>query len=80
LQICHVSHRQKARPRAEATAIWSVAGEATHPFGTILRLLVLTGQRRKEVAGMMWAELSEDLATWTIPATRTKNGIPLLVP
>ena len=38
------------------------------------------GQRREEVAGMTWAELSEDLATWTIPATRTKNGIPHLVP
>jgi hypothetical protein len=32
------------------------------PFGAIVGLL-------------MWAELSEDLATWTIPATRTKNGI-----
>jgi integrase len=64
----------------EATAIWRVAGEATHPFGTIVRLLMLTGQRREEVAGMMWAELSEDLATWTIPATRTKNGIPHFVP
>jgi hypothetical protein len=32
---------------------------------------MLTGQRREEVAGMTWAELSEDLATWTIPATRT---------
>ena len=29
---------------------------------------------------MTWAELSEDFATWTIPATRTKNGIPHLVP
>jgi integrase len=41
---------------------------------------MLTGQRREEVAGMTWIELSEDLATWTIPATRTKNGIPHLVP
>jgi len=30
--------------------------------------LMLTGPRREEVAGMTWAELSEDLATWTIPA------------
>jgi len=41
---------------------------------------MLTGQRREEVAGMTWAELSEDLATWTMLATRTKNGIPRLVP
>jgi integrase len=40
----------------------------------------MLGQRRDEVAGMTWAELSEDLATWTIPATRTKNGVPHLVP
>jgi integrase len=41
---------------------------------------MLTGQRRDEVAGMTWVELSEDLATWTIPASRTKNGIHHLVP
>ena len=64
----------------EAGAIWRAACEAPYPFGAIVRLLMLTGQRREEVAGMTWAELSEDLATWTIPATRTKNGTPHLVP
>ncbi len=29
---------------------------------------------------MTWAEISENLATWTIPGTRTKNGVPHLVP
>ena len=52
------------------------ARQVAHPFGAIVRLLMLTGQRREEVAGMTWAELSEDLATWTISATRTKNGMP----
>jgi len=28
-----------------------VGGEATYPFGAIVRLLMLTGQRREEVAG-----------------------------
>lgn len=40
-------------------------------------LLVLTGQRRGEVAGMRWDELSQDasgLWTWRIPAARSKNG------
>jgi integrase len=46
----------------------------------MVRLLMLTGQRREEVAGMTWAEISEGLATWTIPGTRTKNGVPHLVP
>src|SRR5262249_29553041 len=43
-------------------------------------LLRLTGQRVEEVAGMTWRALSENLTTWTIPASRTKNGIPNLVP
>jgi hypothetical protein len=40
-------------------------------------LLMLTGPRREEVAGMTWAELSEDLTTWTIPATRPRTGFGL---
>jgi integrase len=39
----------------------------------------LTGQRVSEVAGMRWDELSTDLATWAIPAERTKNGTAHLV-
>jgi len=72
--------RERVLSDQEAGAIWRAAGEAPLPYGAIVRLLMLAGQRREEVAGMTWAELSEDLATWTIPATRTKNGIPHLVP
>ena len=46
----------------------------------IIRLLILTGQRRGEVAGMAWDELTEDLATWTLPGQRTKNGAAHTVP
>ena len=41
---------------------------------------MLTGQRENEVAGMAWSELSDDLATWTIPASRAKNGNESIVP
>jgi integrase len=75
-----VNKRDRVLSDEEAAAIWRAACEAPYPFGTIVRLLMLTGQRREEVAGMTWAELSEDLATWTIPATRTKNGTSHLVP
>jgi integrase len=75
-----VNKRDRVLSDEEAAAIWRAAGEAPLPYSAIVRLLMLTGQRREEVAGMTWAELSEDLATWTIPATRTKNGIPHLVP
>jgi integrase len=75
-----ITKRERVLSDEEAGAIWRAAGEAPLPYGAIVRLLMLTGQRREEVAGMTRAELSEDLATWTIPATRTKNGIPHLVP
>ena len=44
---------------------------------SILRLLLLTGQRRGEVAGAMKSELEldDDEPVWTIPGSRTKNGL-----
>ena len=75
-----ITKRERVLSDEEAGAIWRAAGEAPLPYGAIVRLLMLTGQRREEVAGMTWTELSENLTTWTIPATRTKNGMPHLVP
>jgi integrase len=65
----------------ELASIWRAA-EATGAkvFGLLVRLLILTGQRREEVAGMAWSELSPDRQTWTIPAGRAKNGKDHLVP
>jgi hypothetical protein len=34
----------------------------------------------EEVCGMTWAELSGDFSTWTIPASRAKNGATQIVP
>ena len=49
---------------------------------SILRLLLLTGQRRTEVTGAMKSELDLDEAepVWTIPGKRTKNKKPNRVP
>lgn len=43
------------------------------PFGPLFRLLLLTGQRREEVAALPWAELDLAGALWHLPAARTKN-------
>jgi len=63
----------------ELAAIWK-ATEGPGPFNGIARLLILTGQRREEVAGMTWAELSDDLSTWTIPTSRAKKGATHIAP
>lgn len=64
--------RDRVLSDAELAAIWKACGG--DDFGRIVRLLILTGCRRGEVGGMAWPELDEQAGTWTIPASRCKNG------
>jgi integrase len=74
----------KARDRVLSTGeivkFWRATEDTGEPFGTLLKLLLLTGCRLNEVAGMEREELSEDGAQWTIPGNRTKNHRPHVVP
>ena len=74
----------KARDRVlnddELAAVWRAASALGKPFGPFFRLLILTGQRRSEVAGIGWGELDRETAAWTIPAIRAKNGVAHIVP
>jgi integrase len=49
------------------------------PYAGIIELLALTGQRREEVARMTWDEIDFEQSTWTLQASRTKNGRPHIV-
>jgi integrase len=75
-----IARRERVLSDAELAEIWVAAGNAAPRYGAIIRLLILTGQRRGEVAGMTWDEISEDLAIWTMPSERTKNGAAHTVP
>jgi integrase len=55
----------------EIKAVWRAAAELGGAFGPFVRLLILTGQRRNEVAGMEWRELDGHL--WKLPRGRVKN-------
>ncbi len=70
----------------ELAEIWIVALSAGE-YGRILRILMLTGQRREEIGGLRPPEI--DLGNWdddfgkrliTLPAERTKNGLPHEIP
>lgn len=63
----------------ELAEVWAAAGLMDYPFGPYFKLLILTLQRREEVAGMRWSELSADHGVWTIPADRMKNARPHVV-
>jgi integrase len=75
-----IAKRERVLSDTEIGEIWRAAGDAASPYGTIIRLLLLTGQRHGEVAGMTWGEISDDLAIWTLPGERTKNGAAHTVP
>lgn len=50
------------------------AGELGYPVGPVYRVLIGTGQRRKEVARRNWKKLHRASGEWPIPANRAKNG------
>jgi integrase len=68
---------RKARDRVlhddELRAVWNAAGEMAYPYNAVLRLLILTGQRKREIADMSWPEVDFDKRLLTIPAARMKG-------
>ncbi|MGA2491334.1 MAG: integrase arm-type DNA-binding domain-containing protein [Roseiarcus sp.] len=74
-----VASRERVLTDEELGAVWRATG-GPGSFTAIVRLLMITGQRREEIAGMSWSELSDDLSTFTIPAARSKNGVASIVP
>jgi integrase len=75
-----ITKRERVLSDQEIAEIWRATSEADSPYGAIVRLLLQTAQRRGEVAGMTWGEISDDLATWEMPGERTKNGAAHMVP
>jgi integrase len=73
---------ERARDRVlsddELRSIWIAAGDST--YGTIVRLLILTGQRRGEIGGLSWSELDMERHAINLPAERTKNKRPHTIP
>jgi integrase len=58
----------------EIVRVWCGTLELGYPFGPMVRLLLLNGSRREEVAALSWNELRRDEASWLLPAERAKNG------
>jgi integrase len=69
--------KREARERTlsddELRSVWSAAAAMPYPYGLVFRLLILTGQREREVAEMSWSEVDLEKRLWTIPARRMKG-------
>jgi integrase len=66
--------RERVLTVAEIQAFWRATDAVGWPFGPLYKLLLLTAQRREEVAAMTWREVDLKRATWALPAARVKNG------
>src|ERR1700730_9185149 len=71
--------RDRALDDRELAAVILTARNMRAPFGAIVEVLALTGQRREEVAQMTWSEIDEATRTWHIPSQRAKNAKAHLV-
>src|SRR5262245_43161563 len=66
--------RDRVLDDKELAQIILAARKIGGPYGSIVELLALTGQRREEVARVSWEELDLAQQVWTIPKSRTKNA------
>jgi integrase len=79
-------HDGKGRERVltgqELVQVWRALGEGH--YATIVKLLILTGQRLMEIGGLRWSEIDFTARLIRLPAERTKNGrahdVPLSAP
>jgi integrase len=72
--------RDRILSDAELAAVWLAADGLETPYNAFVKLLILTGARRSEVAGMMWREIDFDAKLWTLPGVRAKNATEYQIP
>jgi integrase len=78
------TNKRDERPRerilsdSELRLVWTALGD--NQYGTIVRLLLLTGQRMSEIAALGWSEIDFHRGVISLPGKRTKNGRPHEVP
>jgi integrase len=72
--------RERVLTDAELRQLWLACDEINPRYGAAIRLLVLTAQRRNEVAWLPRAEIDKDTRLWTLPAQRAKNNRTNTIP
>jgi integrase len=63
--------RERSLTEDEIRALWPAFDRIGYPFGAALKLLLVTGQRRGEVAGLRWSDLNGD--GWLLPGSSAKS-------
>jgi integrase len=72
--------RDRVLSDTELALVWRASEKLGYPQAPFRHALILTGQRRGEVAGMRWDEIDLQAGVWNSPGSRTKNRKPHMVP
>jgi integrase len=72
--------RERVLDDDELVAAWSATERLGWPWGPYVQLLILSGQRRCEVAQLRWSEIDPDGAVWRLPAERSKSSRAHVIP
>lgn len=72
--------RERALSIEEVRSVWRAAQAIEWPFGPLIQLLMLTGQRRNEIANLRWSWIDEEKRLIAFPASIMKNGREHLLP
>ena len=72
--------RERVLTMDELKAIWAAADKMGYPFGPMVRLLILTAQRRAEIAGLRRDWLLPGQTAYEVPASFYKTDRPQVVP
>lgn len=70
--------RERVLSEQELAEIWQACRD--DDYGYIVRLLILTGQRRREIGDLAWSEIDLEKMQIELPSGRTKNKLPHVVP
>jgi integrase len=82
--VQNIQRRSQSGPRSrvlsepELVAVWKACLDDDH--GWIIRLLILTGQRKSEIGDLGWCEIDLEKRQIELPPERTKNGRAHIVP
>lgn len=72
--------RERVLSDAELRAFWQGCGTLGWPFGPLLRLLALTGQRKGEIGNLLWTDVNAKAKLIELAGSRYKTGKPHSVP
>ena len=72
--------RDRVLLSGELAEVWQASEQLGYPFGPFYQILILTAQRRGEVAALRWQDMDLESGLWTMAAAHTKSGRPHDVP